>query len=62
MSKPRHVLMPPRSSEDWTAYHAIRRDSIFALHLPDQSYDPNDPDEHAEVADEASHARKGDQR
>src|SRR5712692_27445 len=41
----RYSLRPPRSNEDWAAYHLIRRDSIFALHLPQQAYDPDDPDE-----------------
>ena len=35
------VLTP----QQWSAYHAIRRDSIFAPLLPGQTYDERDPDE-----------------
>ena len=38
-------LQPVRSPQEWTAYHAIRRDSIFAPLLPGQAYDERDPDE-----------------
>lgn len=41
----RYALRPPQTSEDWGAYHAIRRDAIFALSLPRQPYDEHDPDE-----------------
>jgi GNAT superfamily N-acetyltransferase len=34
-----------RTAQDWIAYHAIRRDSIFAPLLPGQAYDESDPDE-----------------
>ena len=40
-----HALVPPRSAADWAAYHAIRRDAIFAVHLPGQAYDETDGDE-----------------
>lgn len=47
MSEPdaKHRLLPPRSAADWAAYHAIRRDAIFAVHLPGQAYDESDADE-----------------
>jgi GNAT superfamily N-acetyltransferase len=41
----RYTLRPPRSPADWGAYHAIRRDAIFAPLLPGQAYDEHDPDE-----------------
>src|SRR5260370_9648288 len=41
----RHVLRPTQSAEDWIAYHAIRRDSIFGLYLAGQVYDEKHPDE-----------------
>jgi GNAT superfamily N-acetyltransferase len=41
----RYTLRPVQSPQDWTAYHAIRRDAIFAALLPGQIYDENDPDE-----------------
>ncbi len=44
-SDTKHALLPPRSAAEWAAYHAIRRDAIFAVHLPEQAYDENDPDE-----------------
>jgi len=34
-----------RTAQEWIAYHAIRRDSIFAPLLPGQAYDERDPDE-----------------
>jgi hypothetical protein len=34
-----------RTAQDWIAYHAIRRDAIFAPLLPGQAYDESDPDE-----------------
>jgi GNAT superfamily N-acetyltransferase len=37
-----YVLRPARSPADWVAYHAIRRDSIFAPLLPGQPYDESD--------------------
>jgi GNAT superfamily N-acetyltransferase len=40
-----YALRPPQSSGDWAAYHSIRRDSIFALYLPEQRYDEQHPDE-----------------
>ncbi len=43
----RYHLQPVRSSREWAAYHAIRRDAIFATLLPDQAYDEHDPDEFA---------------
>jgi len=42
----RYVLRPVKSAADWSAYHAIRRDAIFAPLLPGQAYDESDPDEH----------------
>jgi GNAT superfamily N-acetyltransferase len=47
MSDPlaRYCLRPTRTPQDWAAYHAIRRDAIFALLLPGQAYDANDADE-----------------
>src|SRR5262245_52200539 len=43
----RYRLRPVRSSREWAAYHAIRRDAIFATLLPNQAYDERDPDEFA---------------
>jgi len=43
----RYRLQPVRSSREWAAYHAIRRDAIFRTLLPDQAYDEHDPDEFA---------------
>jgi GNAT superfamily N-acetyltransferase len=40
-----YLLRPTQSAEDWAAYHAIRSDSIFAVHLAGQVYDERDPDE-----------------
>jgi len=40
-----YALRPPQSSEDWSAYHAIRRDAIFTPLLPLQDYDEHDADE-----------------
>jgi GNAT superfamily N-acetyltransferase len=34
-----------QSAAQWAAYHAIRRDAIFAPLLPGQAYDESDPDE-----------------
>ena len=47
MSNPfeHYRLEPARSPEDWAAYHAIRRDTLFARLLPRHPYDKNDPDE-----------------
>ena len=44
---PHHSLQPVRSSHEWAAYHAIRRDAIFAVLLPNQAYDEHAPDEFA---------------
>ncbi len=44
-SRADHELRPAQSSDDWRAYHAIRRDSIFAPLLPGQVYDERDADE-----------------
>ena len=41
----RYTLRPPQSPDDWAAYHAIRRDAIFAPLLPRHAYDERDPDE-----------------
>jgi GNAT superfamily N-acetyltransferase len=43
----RYTLQPVRSPREWAAYHAIRRDAIFASLLPGQPYDERDPDEFA---------------
>jgi GNAT superfamily N-acetyltransferase len=43
----RYILRPVRSPREWAAYHAIRRDAIFATLLPGQAYDEHDPDEFA---------------
>src|SRR5262244_1561984 len=40
-----YSLQPVQSPQQWSAYHAIRRDAIFAALLPDQAYDDHDPDE-----------------
>jgi len=40
-----YVLRPAQSENDWAAYHAIRRDAIFALYFPHQPYDDTHPDE-----------------
>jgi GNAT superfamily N-acetyltransferase len=40
-----YALYPARSPADWRAYHAIRREAIFAVLLPGQAYDENDDDE-----------------
>jgi GNAT superfamily N-acetyltransferase len=47
MTKPlaHYSLRPPQSAQDWSAYHAIRREAIFAPLLPGQAYDERDPDE-----------------
>jgi GNAT superfamily N-acetyltransferase len=37
-----HELRPAQSPADWSAYHAIRRDAIFAPLLPGQPYDESD--------------------
>jgi GNAT superfamily N-acetyltransferase len=41
----RYSLRPVQSPLEWSAYHAIRRDAIFAALLPGQAYDEHDPDE-----------------
>jgi GNAT superfamily N-acetyltransferase len=40
-----YSLRPVQSPQQWSAYHAIRRDAIFATLLPDQAYDEHAPDE-----------------
>ena len=40
-----HELRRVWSPSDWRAYHAIRRDTIFAPLLPGHSYDEADADE-----------------
>lgn len=47
VSVERYHLQPVRSPHEWSAYHAIRRDAIFAALLPGQHYDERDPDEFA---------------
>jgi len=41
----RYALRPARSPREWAAYHAIRRDAIFAALLPGQPCDEQDADE-----------------
>ena len=41
----RYSLRPVRSSREWAAYHAIRRDAIFAALLPHETYDEHGSDE-----------------
>ncbi len=41
----RYSLSPVRSTQEWAAYHAIRREAIFAALLPGQTYDENHADE-----------------
>jgi GNAT superfamily N-acetyltransferase len=41
----RYALQLVRSPQEWSAYHAIRRDAIFSVLLPGQAYDEHDPDE-----------------
>jgi hypothetical protein len=43
----RYALRPARSPREWAAYHAIRRDAIFAALLPGQPYNEQDADEFA---------------
>ena len=47
MSHPlaRYSLSPSDQRQEWAAYHAIRRDAIFAALLPGQAYDENHADE-----------------
>src|SRR5258708_34371258 len=40
-----HRLRPTESAADWIAYHAIRRESIFALYFTAEAYDEKHPDE-----------------
>ena len=40
-----YSLWPVQSPQQWSAYHAIRRDAIFAALLPGQAYDEHDSDE-----------------
>jgi GNAT superfamily N-acetyltransferase len=44
-SRERYQLRRVQSPSDWRAYHAIRRDAIFAPLLPGQAYDESDADE-----------------
>src|SRR5215470_2113008 len=45
----RYGLRPVRSPQEWSAYHAIRRDAIFAVLLPGQGYDEHTPDHRPHV-------------
>jgi len=45
IARERYQLRPVQSPQDWSAYHAIRRDAIFASLLPGQVYDADDTDE-----------------
>jgi GNAT superfamily N-acetyltransferase len=47
ISVERYDLRPVRSPCEWGAYHAIRRDAIFAALLPGQPYDECDAAEFA---------------
>ncbi len=38
-------LRPPRSAQEWAAYHAIRREALFAALFPGVVYDEHAPDE-----------------
>ena len=38
----RYALRPVRSPQEWAAYHAIRRQAIFAALRPGQAYDETD--------------------
>src|SRR5260370_20904470 len=40
-----HSLRPTEYGDDWIAYHAIRRESIFALYYTEAAYDEKHPDE-----------------
>jgi GNAT superfamily N-acetyltransferase len=40
-----HSLRPTQSDDDWIAYHAIRRESIFALYFTAEAYDEKHSDE-----------------
>jgi GNAT superfamily N-acetyltransferase len=40
-----YVLRAAQSADEWAAYHAIRRDAIFALYFPGLTYDDAHPDE-----------------
>src|SRR5262249_34021696 len=40
-----YSLRPVQSPQQWSAYHAIRRDALFATLLPGQAYDERDSDE-----------------
>jgi GNAT superfamily N-acetyltransferase len=42
LSSSPYEMRPAQSPADWRAYHAIRRDSIFAPLLPGQPYDESD--------------------
>jgi len=46
-ARERYSLRPTRSAQHWIAYHAIRRDAIFAPLLPGEVYDKSDPNEFA---------------
>jgi len=46
-AREQYALRPVRSPQEWSAYHAIRREAIFAALLPGQGYDERHPDEHA---------------
>jgi GNAT superfamily N-acetyltransferase len=46
-ARERYSLRPTRSAQEWIAYHAIRRDAIFAPLLPGEVYDESDPNEFA---------------
>src|SRR5258708_12748635 len=41
----RYAMRPVRWPQEWSVYHAIRRDAIFSVLLPGQAYDDDAPDE-----------------
>jgi GNAT superfamily N-acetyltransferase len=40
-----YELRPPTSTDEWDAYHAIRRHVLFELRGRGSAYDPNHPDD-----------------
>src|ERR1700745_1043304 len=40
-----YALRPVRSPQEWSVYHAIRRDAFFGACAPAQADDEHDPDE-----------------
>jgi len=46
-NKPKHELRTPSSTEEWQAYHSIRRKVLFENRGQFSVYDKNHPDEHS---------------